>query len=258
MPLMHVSGWIDQRFHKPIEEVIERIEAQEHRRFLKSHLPLDGLPFYGEVKYIHVARDGRDAAMSYHNHITGFAEEMLNSLDKAGLGDESVGRPYPRPHADPARHFHRWISETVVPGDADGSPVMSFFWFERTWWDARHRPNVLLVHYNDLKTDLAGEMLRVADFLAIPVPPGIWPTLVQAARFETMRREGDALMASMASIFKEGSRRFFYMGSNDRWKGVVNGKDLALYDAKFETMFSPACAGWIEAGRLKAGDPRSL
>ena len=33
------------------------IEAQTHRRFLKSHLPFDGLPIYDEVRYIHVARD---------------------------------------------------------------------------------------------------------------------------------------------------------------------------------------------------------
>lgn len=33
------------------------IEAQTHRRFLKSHLPMDALPIYDEVRYIHVARD---------------------------------------------------------------------------------------------------------------------------------------------------------------------------------------------------------
>ncbi len=49
-PIMQISAWIDRRFPQPIEAVVAQIEAQEHRRFLKSHLPLDGLPFYGEVK----------------------------------------------------------------------------------------------------------------------------------------------------------------------------------------------------------------
>ena len=58
---MDVSPWIDCRFVEPIEDTLARIEAQQHRRFLKSHLPADGLPLFDAVRYIHVARDGRDA-----------------------------------------------------------------------------------------------------------------------------------------------------------------------------------------------------
>ena len=61
LPVMDVSGWIDRRFGAPIEEALAKMEAQEHRRFLKSHLPADGLPLHDAVRYIHVARDGRDA-----------------------------------------------------------------------------------------------------------------------------------------------------------------------------------------------------
>jgi len=35
-PIMHISPWIDCRFKEPIEVALARIEAQEHRRFLKS------------------------------------------------------------------------------------------------------------------------------------------------------------------------------------------------------------------------------
>ena len=219
-PIMQISPWIDRRFPEPIEAVAARIEAQDHRRFLKAHLPLDGLPIHDDVRYVHVARDGRDACMSFHNHGSGFTPEMLDRLDRAGLGDESVGRPYPRIPADPAEHFHRWLTEGEVPGHEDGSPTMSFFHFERTWWDERHRPNVLLVHYNDLQADLSGEMRRVADFLGISVPPDIWPELVEAAGFEAMRRAGEVLMGSVATIFQGGATRFFHEGTNGRWRGV--------------------------------------
>ena len=122
-----------------------RLEDQEHRRFVKSHLPFDGLPIYDEVKYIHVARDGRDACMSFHNHALSFTPEMVSALDQAGLEDVMVGRPSPRALADPAQHFHRWITESAVPGDEDGLPSLSFFHFERSWWEERHRSNVLFV-----------------------------------------------------------------------------------------------------------------
>jgi aryl sulfotransferase len=201
MPVMQISAWLDRRFPQTIEAAIAQIEAQEHRRFLKSHIPLDGMPFYDEVKYIHLVRDGRDACMSFHNHVMEFTDVMLRLLDKSGLEDPAVARPYPRPLADPAQHFHRWISEGAVPGHEDGSPNMSFFEFEKTWWSARKQANVLLVHYNDLKSDLSGEMQRIAEFLGISVAPSLWADLVQAASFETMRRDGDVLMAKTASLF---------------------------------------------------------
>lgn len=254
-PIMEISAWIDRRFPEPIDALTARMEAQQHRRFVKSHLPFDGLPIYDEVKYIHVARDGRDACMSFHNHALSFTPEMVSALDQAGLEDVMVGRPYPRALADPAQHFHRWLTESAVPGDEDGLPSMSFFRFERSWWEERHRPNVLLVHYNDLKVDLPGEMRRVANFLDILVPPAVWPELVEAAGFEAMRRDGEALMGSTATIFQGGSGRFFHRGTNERWSGVFREEDLALYEAKIKAGLSPECARWVAHGRSSAAVP---
>jgi aryl sulfotransferase len=245
VPIMQISAWIDRRFGPPLNAVLDQIEAQTHRRFLKSHLPFDGLPFYAGVKYIHVARDGRDACMSYHNHVTGLTASTLELFDKIGEQDDKVGRPYPRPSADPAEFFHDWVIE-------ENMRHPSFFHFERTWWDVRDSPNVLLVHYNDLKADLSGEMKRIAEFLGITIKPDLWPVLVAAAEFETMRKDGEVLMSHVATIFQGGSQRFFHSGSNERWRGVVRESDLALYDSKLRTDLSPICARWLACGRLPA------
>jgi aryl sulfotransferase len=247
-PVMDISPWIDRRFPEPVEAVMARIEAQEHRRFLKAHLPADGLPLFDEVRYVHVTRDGRDACISYHNHGSGLTPGMLEGLVRAGLEDETIGRSFPRVPADRAEHFHRWLTEGAVPGHADGLPHLSFFRFERSWWEERHRPNVLLVHYDDLKADLAGEMRRLADFLGIAVPPGLWPALVEAAGFGAMRRDGEALMGSVAGIFRGGAGRFFHAGTNGRWRGVLREEELALYEAKIEAALPPACARWVAHG----------
>jgi aryl sulfotransferase len=132
-PVMQISAWIDRRFGEPIEAVLTQIEAQEHRRFLKSHLPLDCLPFYDEVKYIHVARDGRDACMSLHNHGTGLSAQVLEAFDKIGLEDETIGHPFPRLPEHPAEFFHQWI--TAERFGNRGGPMLSFFHFQRTWWE---------------------------------------------------------------------------------------------------------------------------
>jgi len=208
------------------------------------------------VKYIHVARDGRDVCMSYHNHIRAFTADARAALDQAGLEDEAIARPYPHVPEDPELFFHCWLTQGAVPGEEDGWPNLSFFAFQRGYWDARRRPNLLLVHYADLKADLEGEMRRIADFLEISVGPELWPRLVAAAGFEAMRRDGDTLMATTKLMFEGGAERFFYRGSNERWRGVLHPEDLALYDWKLKARLPPGCAAWVAQGRLAAGDPR--
>ncbi len=139
-----------------------------------------------------------------------------------------------------------------MPGHQDGSPSMSFFHFERSWWDERERANVLLVHYNDLKADLAGEMRRVADFLGISIPADVWPELVEAAGFEAMRRDGAALMGKVAALFQEGSNRFFHKGTNERWRGVFREAGPRALRCQGQGDVLPACARWVANGRLTA------
>src|SRR6185436_19924072 len=45
-PIWETSPWVDARFQGPLEGILERMEAQTHRRFIKTHLPLDALPIY--------------------------------------------------------------------------------------------------------------------------------------------------------------------------------------------------------------------
>jgi aryl sulfotransferase len=255
-PLLTVSPWLDARFREPAEEMLAKLQAQTHRRFIKTHLPADGLPLYDEVRYIHVARDGRDAFMSMHNHFTGFSRAQYDNLDRIGLEDPAIGRPYPRLPASPAQFFRLWISTGAVGGDTEGMPSPSFFDHEVGYWAERRRPNVLLVHYSDLKADLDGEMRRISAFLDIAVNEPTWPSLVAAASFESMQAAGDDLMPQMKVMFSEGSRRFFNKGVNGRWRGVLTDDDLVLYDAKVREKFSPGLAAWLEGGRHAAGDPR--
>src|SRR5678816_4148146 len=50
------SPWPEARF-VAADVVMDELEAQTHRRFIKTHLALDGLPFYPQVRYIVVGRD---------------------------------------------------------------------------------------------------------------------------------------------------------------------------------------------------------
>jgi aryl sulfotransferase len=251
--LGELSPWIDSRFKMPIEEMLSLIEAQTHRRFLKSHLPMDALPIYDEVSYIHVARDGRDACMSLLNHYNSFVPEALENFDKIGMTDETLRRPFPRPPKTEREFFLHWIDNEK---DMPSRMSAGFFSIERSFWSERRRSNLLLVHYNDLKSDLFGEMKRVADFLGIKIPDSLWPQLVEAASFEAMKRDGGKLLAGSERLFRGGHETFLHRGTNSRWRGFLTDADLDLYERRINAELSPYLIRWLAEGRSGAGDPR--
>jgi len=257
-PLNEVSPWIDARFRGPAEDMHRAIDRQHHRRFLKSHVPLNGLPLYDDVKYIFVGRDGRDVLMSLHNHFSNFLESEVQTFDRIGLADPMINQPFPSIPSDPAEYFRLWISKSIVPGQSDGLPSASLFDHTSSFWAERRRANILLVHYNDLKADLDGEMKRLATFLNIEVDRERWPSLVEAATFEKMRAAGEELMPMVKTYLAGGTTQFFYKGTNGRWRDVLSEGDLRLYDMKIREKFSPPLAAWAETGRRIAGEPAEL
>jgi aryl sulfotransferase len=139
---------------------------------------------------------------------------------------------------------------------ADDFPAATFFEIERSFWADRKRENVLLVHYNDLKADLPGEMGRIASFLGIDLSAQKLAELAEAASFSFMRENGARLMPRAANAWDKGSDRFFNKGTNARWRGVLTADDLARYACRVRRETSPALAAWLEYGRLKTRDPR--
>jgi aryl sulfotransferase len=243
--------WPDMRMLGLIEETLARAEEMTHRRVFKSHLSFDALPVYEGMKFIHVARDGRDAAMSLHNHFINFTPFAVERFNEVNLADPKFGTPYPVTPEDPAEFFHDWVQD----GGARGDPFASYFYIEPSYWAARHDPNMLLVHYNDLKTDRAGEMRRIAEFLGITIAAERWPELIDAASFESMKRAGRALLPVAELMWEGGADTFLHRGTNGRWQDVVASVDLAHYEEKVHQAFSPALAAWLEHGRLATGDP---
>ena len=243
--------WPDFRLRGDVEPILEAAEAMPGRRHLKSHLPYDALPVGDGVKFIHVARDGRDSAMSMHNHMRGFRPEVNAVMDQVSLTDPKFGDAAPRAPENPGEAFHEWM----VDGGALGDPGASYWEVERSYWAARRDANMLLAHYNDMKADLAGEIARIARFLEIELSPAVMGEIVAAAGFEAMRAQGAALMPGAEHAWVDGTKTFLHKGVNGQWEGVFTDADLAAYRSKVAAEFTPALAAWLERGRLAAGDP---
>ena len=67
LAVAEMSPWLDLRV-PPSEFKLAALEAQMHRRFIKTHLPVDALVYSPTAKYIYIGRDGRDVIWSMHNH----------------------------------------------------------------------------------------------------------------------------------------------------------------------------------------------
>lgn len=179
-----ISPWVDAVF-EPNEVVLERIEKQTHRRYLKTHLPLSAVPYFEQTKYIFVGRDGRDVFMSLANHLANLKPEVVEEI--ASRPDHK-GPPLPPPAPDMDTLFSDWIGKGTYAWEKDGYPVWSHHHHAQTWWDCRHLDNILHVHFQDLLDDLDGQMRRVSQFLDIPVNETIWPELVESLTFDAMKK----------------------------------------------------------------------
>jgi aryl sulfotransferase len=245
-PLLELSPWIDAAFLGDVDAMVATIDAQEHQRFMKSHLPFDALPYDPAVRYIFVGRDTRDVFISVFNHYSGYTEFTYSLLDAAGA---ALG-PMPRCPATERDLWADWMTRSLFDWETAGWPFWSHHHHAASFWPHRDLPNVLLVHFADLLADLEGEMRRVARFAGIEVPDDVWPELVAAARFDAMKQEAIRNEEHPSRFFEGGANRFFHKGTNGRWRDALTESDLALYE-EAAAQLAPDLRAWLEAGTAR-------
>jgi aryl sulfotransferase len=252
-PRRELSPWLDVRWG-PIDEVIGNLEVQQHRRFIKSHLPLDGLPFFPQVQYIVVGRDPRDVFMSLWNHHSSYTPSFLETISSY-VNDTPgrVGQTCPTDLDDIHLFWREWIGQGWFPWESEGYPYWGNLHHTQSWWAYRHLPNILFVHYTDLSANLAEEVKRIADFLGIPLAEENLPGMLQLLTLDAMREEQvsvDSAHPNRPSAFTNGARTFFFKGTNGRWKEVLSAEELDLYEVKAAQVLTPDCRAWLEEGRV--------
>jgi aryl sulfotransferase len=252
-PLSVLSPWLEMRT-RPIGAVLTALEGQSHRRVIKTHTPLDGLPWWDNVSYVVCGRDPRDAFVSFHDHIDNTNHGQAKALfDAQGL-DIRAQQPLPDDIDDRLEH---WLSETSFPWEQDGAPYWSTFHHTETFWARRHRPNVHFLHYADLVADLPGQMRRVAGQLGFAVAEETWPSLIAAARFEAMRARSDELAAEVDQGLWRDNSLFFRHGEVGRWRTRLSDDSQDLYAAVTRSRYDGAVLDWLERGSA-AGDPKTM
>jgi hypothetical protein len=180
-------------------------EARPSPRLFKSHLPYKKIP-KGPCKYIYVARDGKDVAVSYYH------------LYQSHNGYQGTF----------AKFFDLYLRGKVEFGS----------WFEhvRGWWRHRNDPNVLFLRYEDLLVDLEGGLRKIVAFGGFDVAPERWPTILERCRFAFMKRHESQFDPVTGAAWEQGAqgKAFLRTGRTGDWKGQLSPEQAARFDRNFE------------------------
>jgi hypothetical protein len=144
-------------------------------RVFKSHLTYRRIP-KGPCKYLYVARDGKDVAVSYYH--------------------------FYRSHMGYKGNFDEFFAK-FLDGDVSYGP-----WLRHVagWWAHRSDPNVLFLRYEDLVHDLAGSLRRIADFCGLDVAPERFPGILERCGFAFMKAHEAQFDPLLGMLWERGAR----------------------------------------------------
>jgi hypothetical protein len=227
---------------EPRDELLARLAAQDHRRFLKTHTPLEGIPIDAAATYVVVGRHPLDMAVSLYYQGANLDRARMRELTGAREPDE----PAP-PRQELAVWLREWVEWRGDPHESlDSLPGVAFHAADA--WSRRREANVVLVHYDDLRADLEGEMRRLAGCFGIVVPEERWPELVAAATFDEMRGRAQLLAPDPVGVLKD-RRAFFRRGRSGAGEEVLDPEDVARYHERMAELAPPDVVAWLEHGR---------
>ena len=248
-PLARISPWLDMQT-RTLASVVEDLEAQTHRRFIKTHTPLDGLPSDDRVTYLCVGRDPRDVAFSWSHHMDNVDLDALMALraDSVGLDDlAELGPPPPPVPEEPAERFWHWLES-----DADLGGLAGTLHHLQTFWDHRDAPNVALFHYHDLSSNLPGQLGRLASVLSIEMADERVEELAEAASFDRMKGRATHLAPNSDQGLWRSTQDFFHQGNSGRWRQVLDEEGRRRYESRVLELVPPDLAAWVHHGWLGA------
>jgi aryl sulfotransferase len=232
-----VSPWLDANFAPP--EVINSVlENQSHRRFIKTHTPLDGIPFFPECTYLAIYRDPRDVYFSMINHLKNMTAEWAE-------------KRVPR---DLREGFREWARAPLVEGLAQQNSLSFLVHHFESFWRYRQLPNLHFFHYSDMLRDLPGSIETMGKAIGISTSPQEADRMARTASFTNMKAKADQFAPGAKRGGWKVNANFFDSGRAERWRDILDDDDLALYRKEFSKLLRGEAARWFEQGGLQPAD----
>lgn len=234
-PLAGLSPWLDW-LTTDKQQMYAHLAAQTHRRFIKTHTPLDGVPLVPEASYIVVARHPLDMAVSLYHQGSNINRERLRELTGA-----------PQASSGPRRELHPWLLSWIerdVSPQAEMDSLPGVLHHLTDAWRRRDSPNVQLIHYDDLLADLDAQMRQLAAWLGIDVPADRWPALVEAATFTAMRDQAGSLVPDPNGVLKD-HQAFFRNGRSGAGRELLDPAEFERYQQRAAELAPPDLLAWL-------------
>jgi hypothetical protein len=162
------------------EAVVAGLDAMPNsrRRAFKTHSPPGPLPYHSpgsarNVSYVVVIRNPDEAAASMYPFIASHSDEWFRLWDmqKSDL------------LAPDFSTFYENFAREMING--------MIFDFTAAWWPLRHAPNVLLMHFSDMKRDHEGSVRKIGEFLGFTPDAKQWPAILECTSFPWMKKNED-------------------------------------------------------------------
>lgn len=230
------SFWIDCGFRD--QQLLKTsLDAQTHRRCIKSHTPFDGITFDPDVVYISVYRHPIDVHLSMLKHIENLRFDILDFLSPA----------------EPGAAFERFLSNPANDTGTDDLTLEAIFHHYRSFAAWEHMPNVHLFHYADLSKNLPGMIRRYADATGLKPAPELVSGIAKAASFGAMKE----ITKKSTSDGHQGAfhtdHKFFDSATSNKWEGRLSAEQMAEYKERFEQIAGKEDIEWLENGGPRDG-----
>ncbi|MGA7759495.1 MAG: sulfotransferase domain-containing protein [Ilumatobacteraceae bacterium] len=243
-----MSPWLDMRIRSE-DEVFDIYDRQTHRRFIKTHTPLDGLPLRDDVYYVVVGRDPRDVLISWEHHMENIDGGVVfqHRAEAVGVDDLDEFEPPAPPEPDPAVRFRNFVDREWSPTEL--MSLANVLHHLDTGWNHRHDANVGLFHFLDYRRDLVGDMLRLSELCGFDRDPARLAVLAPEAGIERMRDRADEVAPDISkSEHWRDPARFFRSGATGEWIERTTPEDRARYDERVAELVPTELARWAHEG----------
>ena len=182
-----------------------KVDDLPRPRAFKSHFPYSlmpcGPPHTTPCKYIFVARNPKDVAVSlyFHTKLRYFPDIDWNS------------------------YWKKYVQGDLEFGD--------YFDHLLDWWPHRADKNVLFLKYEDMKRDLSGAVSQIASFMGVKLSDNVLAEIVRLSTFEVMKDDNTINYSWTAAQKKEDAPKFMRKGIVGDWKNFLSAEQSAEMDA---------------------------
>ena len=231
------APWLDCEF-RDRREIAAFLEGLERRRCIKSHTPLDGIPFGPGPDYVVVYRHPVDTHFSLRSHAANMKADWLDYMfpedDRAG--------------------FHRFLT---APATSQGTDDLTLESLVHHYQQSRARAasgQVHFFHYADMTRDLPGQIDRLIGIMGVEIASDVRAAIAEATTFGTMRKAMEVSDRRFGETTPfHDLANFYESGSSAKWEGRLTAEDMEAYATRIAELLPPEEVAWLEWGDQRAG-----